>query len=382
VLSWAVLVGLAGCRTVTPSVNSDSGTLSSDAGSPDGGSPDGGSPDSGSTDGGTLDGGTMIPASVLLNELMADNESSVSDDAGVFSDWLELYNPGDSDLDLSGFGVSDDWTNPFQAVLPEGTSLAARGYLLLWADASQKPTVDHLPFRLNASGEGVGVFSPKGEALDWVVYQPLATDVALARLPDGSDNWETMPFGTPGATNQRLETVQEEVVSSGATWAYWDGADSPGDGWNERGFDDSAWATGPAPLGYGDPVSTVISYGGNSSAKYQTAWFRTTFDIPSGKGDLSGATLSVRFDDGTALYIDGVEVGRLNLPAGELTADTLATVTVYGTAEKTYTQVDIDAMSLAEGRAVLAAEVHQAAVTSSDLTLDAVLTVKRLEPVR
>ena len=55
---------------------------------------------------------------ILINEVMAGNKQAVTDEEGNYSDWIELYNPGTTDVSLSGWGLSDSkleqakWTFP------------------------------------------------------------------------------------------------------------------------------------------------------------------------------------------------------------------------------------------------------------------------------
>ena len=88
-----------------------------------------------------------------------------------------------------------------------------------------------------------------------------------------------------------------------------------------------------------------------------------------------------RFDDGLAVYLDGVELGRLYLPAGPLSAESLATATVSGHAEAEWREIEAPGWTLAEGEAVVAVEVHQSSVLSSDLNLDLSLRLVRLAEV-
>lgn len=346
-----------------------------------GGAGDGGAGDGGAGDGGLAGDGGSTATAVRINELVADNEGSTLDDLGLPSDWIELVNPGAEPVDLGGYGLSDDWTSPLAWRLPEGFELAPGEHRVLWADGSAVPTADHLPFALSADGEGVGLFAPDGSVVDWVVFPALDEDQAWARLPDGGEAWEAMPHGTPAAVNQRLVEVEVEVLEAGATWAWWDAAEAPGEGWAGRGFDDRAWSRGPAPLGYGEHLSTTISYGEDPDAKPATAWFRGTFAVAPGEGEVTAAVLGLRCDDGAAVYIDGVEVARFNLPSGTLTAETLASSTLSGHDETAWRRFSSGALALAEGEAVVAVEVHQAAVTSSDLSMDLSLSLRRIEEV-
>jgi hypothetical protein len=64
----------------------------------------------------------------------------------------------------------------------------------------------------------------------------------------------------------RVTTTDTVLVSKGATWKYFDKGSLPAANWNTAAFADTAWASGPAQLGYGDgDEATVVGYGGNAS---------------------------------------------------------------------------------------------------------------------
>ncbi len=66
---------------------------------------------------------------ILINEVMAGNKQAVTEEVGNYSDWIELYNPGTTDVSLSGWGLSDSkleqakWTFRISASRPAGMSL-------------------------------------------------------------------------------------------------------------------------------------------------------------------------------------------------------------------------------------------------------------------
>ncbi len=317
---------------------------------------------------------TPLPA-VVVNELMADNEGAHQADDGSFPDWLELYNADQNAVDLSGYSISDDWTEKAQAVLPQGTTMEPGAYLLLYADDSDQP--GHLPFKLSAQGEGVGVFAPDGEALDWITFPPLVEDHSYARLPDGEQSWEQVARGTPGASNLRQTVQTTALVERGATWRYLDSGEYPGDAWVQAEFDDASWASGPAPLGYGDSQTTELSYGDDASNKHITTWFRHPFDLPADTlASASEASLGLRVDDGAVVWLNGAELLRQGMGDGEIGPDSYATDTASGDNETNYTSYDFELGLLVEGANQLAVEVHQNGGTSSDLTLDLELSVE------
>ncbi len=117
------------------------------------------------------------------------------------------------------------------------------------------------------------------------------------------------------------------IDSKGSVWKYLDDGSDQGTAWKEVGFDDSGWESGPAILGYGTigagTISTTLSYGGNSSNKYATTYFRSTFDYTP-IGDETGFVFDVLVDDGAIIYINGAEVLRINMPSGAVYYNTYA----------------------------------------------------------
>ncbi|MDB6151854.1 MAG: hypothetical protein JWL90_307, partial [Chthoniobacteraceae bacterium] len=74
-----------------------------------------------------------IGGSVVINEICADNHSIVSN-GGSYPDYVELFNSGSTDVDLSGFGLTDDPLLPGKFIFPNGTTLAVGAYMLVWCD--------------------------------------------------------------------------------------------------------------------------------------------------------------------------------------------------------------------------------------------------------
>jgi hypothetical protein len=98
---------------------------------------------------------------------------------------------------------------------------------------------------------------------------------------------------------------------------FLDNGTDQGTAWRSPNFDDSSWASGPAELGYGDGgEATVVSYGPNPGSKYITTYFRRAFSVANA-ADFQGLTLRVKRDDGVVVYLNGNEVYRDNIPAGD-----------------------------------------------------------------
>jgi hypothetical protein len=156
-----------------------------------------------------------------------------------------------------------------------------------------------------------------------------------------------------------------------STWRWSTGADL-GSSWRASAFDDSSWPSGPGALGFGDPfIATPIPMGPNATTRYPTAYFRTAFLVNDDPASIASLSLAVNYDDGFVLWLNGVELARRGL-GGTVSYGTLAANHEGGA----YETIDLTALKslLVPGTNVLAAEVHQQGLTSSDLAWDAELT--------
>lgn len=70
--------------------------------------------------------------SVIINEFMSSNRSTIADENGDYEDWIELYNTTNDSINLEGWGLSDNESKPYKWVFPNIT-IAPNDYLLLFA---------------------------------------------------------------------------------------------------------------------------------------------------------------------------------------------------------------------------------------------------------
>jgi hypothetical protein len=199
--------------------------------------------------------------------------------------------------------------------------------------------------------------------------------------PGGAGAVTPLPIGYCDGTGTAGLPPEHVVVGlpRTSTWRYWDqgGLDSPA--WRARTFDDSGWAQGAAPLGYGeDFIETTVAYGASTGNRHITTYFRKTFEV-SDPGEVLGVMGRVMYDDGFVAYLNGTEIGRAGLPAGEITSSTLASGHLIN---NSYFLFNWDAARalLVPGTNTIAFEVHQQTATSSDLTFDAELQFEVLPP--
>jgi hypothetical protein len=137
--------------------------------------------------------------SVVLNELLASNAEGLVDEAGEHEDWVELYNPTASNVDLTDWTLADaggDWR------FPDGTVLPAGAWLLVFCDEDAGDGPLHADFKLSADGDDLSLTDPDGVRVDAVAFLAQTDDISWARLPDDAGpSWGPSTAPTPGAPN-------------------------------------------------------------------------------------------------------------------------------------------------------------------------------------
>ncbi len=144
--------------------------------------------------------------SVVINEFMASNSSTIADELGEYDDWVEFYNTGSTSIDMGGLYVSDDPTNPtkwqISANAPTATTIPAGGFLLFWLDGEPSQGPRHLDIKLSAAGEAILLTSSNGfSIIDQYSFGQQTADVSLGRSPNGAANWVLFDQPTPEASN-------------------------------------------------------------------------------------------------------------------------------------------------------------------------------------
>ncbi len=171
-----------------------------------------------------------------------------------------------------------------------------------------------------------------------------------------------------------LTFSQTTFVPNGANWHYLDDGSDQGVAWRHPDFDDSAWASGPAELGYGErDEATVVSFGPEVVSKHITTYFRHVFRIKN-PDFVPGLRFDVIRDDGAVLYVNGEEVFRSNMPRGIIDSQTLAVTSLSGLTERIPETFVIFPDTLVAGDNVVAVEIHKASPANSDLSFDLQIT--------
>jgi hypothetical protein len=162
----------------------------------------------------------LAAQSVVLNEIMPANGSTLADEDGDFEDWIELYNAGETSTDLTGWALSDDSTAPAKWIFP-ATEIPAGGYLGVWASGKDRRVAGgplHTNFRLPRSGRAVTLSRADGSPADQspVLGLPfptapgdgeseavgaMPTDVSVGRARHDPATWVHFAAPTPGWAN-------------------------------------------------------------------------------------------------------------------------------------------------------------------------------------
>ena len=313
-------------------------------------------------------------------------------------------NPPAVRVDFYRGGVRfDSSTNaPFTAAATNSPLGTNRFYIVAFDNSSQSYT--SATVNVFVQNVGVTLLLPlEGSYLDFGGTNPIPV-TAWAYLPSGSiTNIEffvdgqkfgedaTAPFSavwrTVSGGSHRLTAIGEsdtgasyrsqpvniavyrDLVSFGSIWKYLDDGSNQGTNWVSPAFDDSAWASGPSPLGYGDSngrlPATTNSFGPDANNRYITTYYRKEFVVTNVTGYLGFYILFQR-DDGAVVYVNGAEVGRNNMPSGTIAYTTLASGSAFDDGGNTYFFFPDDAL-FREGTNVVAVEVHQNAANSTDL---------------
>ena len=142
---------------------------------------------------------------VVINELMAGNNTTIADPQGDYDDWLELHNPTDTPVILTGMYLSDKEDNPTKWEFPENTEISANGYIIVWLDENGEDAPDglHANFKLSKGGETVILVDTDANGntvLDSITFGEQEDDVAFGRLPNGTGDFQVV-VATPGSPN-------------------------------------------------------------------------------------------------------------------------------------------------------------------------------------
>jgi len=152
---------------------------------------------------------------ITINELLASNASiNLDDDFKQFSDWIELYNSNNAEVNIGGFYLSDDTSNPTKWMIPNGTKISAKGYLLVWADKENKKDKElHTNFKLSSDFESVTLANQAGRVIDFIEYGEQDGDVSCAKANGSIVYMQPSPESVNSQTYSELKHSKKPKFS-------------------------------------------------------------------------------------------------------------------------------------------------------------------------
>lgn len=130
-----------------------------------------------------------VPAPVTINEIMASNSVTITDPNGEYDDWLELYNNADTEIDLTGWHLTDNANDLTKWTFANGTVIPAGGYLIVWCDENGSQGDLHANFKLSSEGETLYLVHPDLNIAEEVIFGAQQADMGFARVPNGTGDF-------------------------------------------------------------------------------------------------------------------------------------------------------------------------------------------------
>ena len=144
-----------------------------------------------------------------INEFLAKNTINICPDSAggsyATSDWIEIYNPNNSTINIGGYFITDSINDPTKFQIPTNqpnkTTIPAKGFIIVWCDDFTHLGPLHTSFSLSKGGEQLGFFKPDTTLIDTLTFGAQTQDISYGRITDGNSSWKYFTSPTPGETN-------------------------------------------------------------------------------------------------------------------------------------------------------------------------------------
>jgi gliding motility-associated-like protein len=147
----------------------------------------------------------IIHAQVIINEYSCANRNSFADNFGEFEDWIELRNTSALVVNITGFYLSDNASQPTKWQIPNGVIIPANGYILFFASGKNLVSGSnyHTGFKLTQSNfsEEIVFADPSGNILDSLSIKPTQIGHSRGRRNITAQTPGVFSIPTPGAAN-------------------------------------------------------------------------------------------------------------------------------------------------------------------------------------
>ncbi len=145
---------------------------------------------------------------IVINEIQYTNRVTCTDSLGNTPDWIEIYNKGNTPVNLSGYCLTDRKNETEKGILPDLT-LKPQDYLLVFASGNSIQTENelHLDFKLKIMEDTVYLLNPYHEVIDFKAPECVPPDNSLGRYPDGGESFSVLT-ASPSYSNNNSEIIE------------------------------------------------------------------------------------------------------------------------------------------------------------------------------
>jgi hypothetical protein len=138
---------------------------------------------------------------VYINEILASNSAYYAGLA-TYVDWIEIYNTSQAPIDLGGYFLTDDRSEPDKWKIPSGTVIPAGGYKVFYAD--EKNYDLHTNFKLSGEGEFTGIYDPGKNVADSLTYSHQRNNISFGRSASDISRLGFFSKPSPGFSNGEI----------------------------------------------------------------------------------------------------------------------------------------------------------------------------------
>ena len=144
---------------------------------------------------------SLLSIVLVINELMASNAGVTMSPAYNFDSWIEIYNPTEQAVNLSGMYLSK-WPDSLKSWrMPTNIgTVPAKGFFVVWLGSNDIST-KQAPFKLDCDGGTIYLSDTNGQLITSEQYPKALSRTAWARTSDGGSSWGWTDNPTPGRTN-------------------------------------------------------------------------------------------------------------------------------------------------------------------------------------
>jgi len=278
-----------------------------------------------------LEARLLLSGQPVITEFMAVNDSVLADEDGEYSDWIEIHNPTDSDIQLNEWFLTDNlgWATKWQF---PSRILRSGEYLVVFASGDSRKTGNelHADFKLSGGGEDLALTHLDGTpGTRFDPYPPQHGDISYGYPVEALGETTLVDEQTP------LKAIVPADGDLGLTWT----GGSP--------LDDSDWIDGVSGVGFDEkgayPGLIRTDLGEQMYFKQTSLYVRYAFEVAD-PAAFELLLLSMRYDDGFVAYLNGVEIAARNAP-GEPAFDSVAVSEHEDSDARQFEKIDVSAFA-------------------------------------